>query len=489
MSTQTATVTSHGNGHAVKTDFKQQAKLAAANERLKQIFDTSTRRKDDGRRAMLPELIDPLAVRTLASQIKDHTLANLDHYLEQFIDKIRACGGQVHFAEHGAQACDIITKIAQSTDSKLIVKSKSMATEEIELNHALEAAKLEVVETDLGEYILQLDNDRPSHIVTPVAHKDRYDVAKLFHEKLGIEYTDDPPTLTRAARRVLREKFFSADMGIIGANFGVAETGSVCIVTNEGNGRFCSSRPRVLVGLMGIEKLIPRMTDLGVFIKLLAKSATGQRVTCYTNLVTGPKRPGDFDGPEEFHLVLMDNGRTRILGSDYRETLRCIRCGACLNACPVYRKIGGHAYEATYPGPIGSLISPLMNSLETYEHLPQASSLCGACLEACPVRIDIPQMLIEMRHDLLKQGRAPFSFKMGFKFWRMAMHSHFLYSSGAKMGRWFMGIGSKNGWQSKLPFNGAAWTAHRDMPLPVAKPFHKRWAKLQQELRDEDGHA
>ncbi len=467
-------------------DFKRSAAAALADERIGIIFDRSTRLNDDARRAIMPELGDPLAIGELAARIKDHTLQNLDRYLAQLVDKVRSCGGHVHFAETGEDAREIITGIGRRAGANLVVKSKSMVSEEIELNRQLERAGLDVLETDLGEYILQLAGEKPSHIVTPVAHKSKEEVGELFVEKIGIEYTSDPPTLTKAARRVLRAKFKAADMGIIGANFAVAETGTICIVTNEGNGRFCSSRPRVLVCLMGIEKVIPQMKHLAVFLKLLGKSGTGQRITCYTNLITGPKREGDFDGPQEFHLVLMDRGRSGILASDYRQALRCIRCGACLNACPVYRKIGGHAYESTYPGPIGSVITPLLESLETYECLPAASSLCHACLEACPVRIDIPTMLIHLRYDLLKCGRAPLMWRIGFKFWRMGMHSKFLYSWGARMARWYLALKARNGWIRKLPLDGKAWTNERDFPILAKTPFHRRWPRLKSQIDAEE---
>jgi L-lactate dehydrogenase complex protein LldF len=473
--------------HSAKPNFKRACAAALADERIGLVFDRAVRLNYDKRRAIMPELGDQLAIRNLAARIKDHTLQNLDRYLGQLVENIRKHGGQVHFAETGEQASDIITGIARDVGARGIVKSKSMVSEEIELNHELEKAGVEVVETDLGEYIIQLAGEKPSHIVTPVIHKTKEDVAALFRDKLGIEYTDDPVALTAVARKILRAKFKAADMGIIGANFAVAETGTICIVTNEGNGRFCSSRPRVVVCLMGIEKVIPRLKDLGVFLKLLGKSATGQRLTCYTSLITGPKRPGDFDGPEEFHLVLMDRGRSRILGGPYREVLRCIRCGACLNACPVYRRIGGHTYESVYPGPIGKLVAPLLASLDEYPDLASASSLCGACLEVCPVRIDIPTFLLRMRNDLLKMGRMPFMWRIGFKFWRMGMSSKFLYHWGAKFARWFMAIGSHDGWQSKLPADGAGWTDHRDFPLPAKRPFHARWAELQKQLDAEEG--
>ncbi len=469
-----------------QTDFKKRAALALANERLGVIMERGTRRQDSGRRAILSELPDPLAARELAARVKDHTLAHLDHYLAQLADNIRKLGGHVHFARTGEQARELIARIARDANVRTIIKSKSMVSEEIELNHDLEARGFEVVETDLGEYIVQLDHDKPSHIVTPVIHKNRQDVARLFHEKLGIPYTEDPEVLTAAARKVLREKFKAADMGITGVNFAVAETGTVVLVTNEGNGRFCSSRPRVVVSLMGMEKVIPRMKDLALFLKLLARSATGQRITCYTSLITGPKRPGDADGPAEFHLVIMDRGRSEILAGEYRATLRCIRCGACLNACPVYRKIGGHAYDSVYPGPIGKLITPLLNSLEQYENLPQASSLCGACLEACPVRIDIPTMLIHMRNDLFKRGRLAKSFGIGFRLWRIGMCSPLLYRIGAKMNRWFMRLVGRSGWIGRLPGPLAAWTDHRDFPAPARRSFREQWGELQDELRRHD---
>lgn len=465
--------------------FKKVAAQAAQSDRIAAIFDKSARGKDDLRRAIMPELPQSLDTRELAARIKDHTLQNLDKYLAQFVDQVRGHGGQVHFAADGEQACQIIREIAQAASAKLIVKGKSMASEEIELNSALEAAGLDVLETDLGEYILQLANERPSHIVTPMAHKPKEEVGELFQKKLGIPYSNDPATLTKAAREVLREKFRIADMGIIGANFAVAETGSVAIVTNEGNGRFCSSRPRVVVCLMGIEKMVPTMRHLPVFIKLLAKSATGQRVTCYTSLITGPRRPGDADGPEEYHVVILDNGRSKILGSDeYRDSLRCIRCGACLNACPIYRKIGGHAYETTYPGPIGSVITPLLKNLGDYANLPAASSLCGACLDACPVRIDLPTMLIHLRNDAIKEGHAPWSWRLGFIGWKIGMGSTWMYRAGAWFGRLFMKLGARKGWKRKLPATGGIWTQYRDIPS-MPKPFHKRWDDLRKELEQD----
>ncbi len=441
----------------------------------------ATTRQDTARKTALGQLDDALAMRELAARIKDHTLQNLDRYLKELATNLRAAGGQVHWATTPDQARDIVRQIAAANEARLIVKTKSMTTEEIELGQYLEGQGYEVVETDLGEYIVQLSEERPSHIVAPIIHKSKQDVARLFADKLGIEYTEDPRELTMAARRVLREKFRAADMGICGVNFAIAETGSLVLATNEGNGRLTTSRPRVVVALMGIEKVIPSMNDLAVFLKLLARSATGQLLTVYTSLNTGPRREGDADGPEELHLVVLDGNRSRILGSRYRETLRCIRCGACLNTCPVYRNVGGHAYQSVYPGPIGKLISPLLNSYEQYQELPQSSSLCEACFDACPVRIDIPHMLIEMRNDLRRSGFIPWSQRLAFKAWSIGMRCKWLYRMGAKFYRVFVDFRARDGWNSKLPKPFHGWTDHRDIPAMPTRSFHQRWDELQDE--------
>ncbi|UCD27535.1 MAG: iron-sulfur cluster-binding protein [Planctomycetota bacterium] len=475
--------------HDAKPNFKQSVARVLADPSVSEIFTRATDRKDTARLAALADLDDPLGVRNLAAQIKNHTLQNLDRYLKQLVDKVRKLGGHVHFARTGEQAKEIMVGIAREAGVKNIVKAKSMVSEEIELNDELIGAGFDVVETDLGEFILQLANEKPSHIVTPVAHKLKEDIAELFKEKLGIEYTTDPPTLTAAARKYLRAKFKAADMGITGVNFAVAETGTICIVTNEGNGRMCTSRPKVLVSLMGIEKVVPRMKDLAVLLKLLGKSATGQRMTCYTSLFNGPKQADDLDGPEEFHLVIMDRGRTDILSKlEYRYILRCIRCGACLNTCPVYKIIGGHAYQSVYPGPIGTMLTPLFNSFEEYQDLPLACSLCGACYDACPVRMDIPTTLIQMRNELLKQGYVPFLYRMGFKGWRIGMLSKFLYRWGSRMARIFMKPITRKGWIRWLPSMASGWTDHRDLPAMARKPFHRQWKKLLKEIETEEQH-
>jgi L-lactate dehydrogenase complex protein LldF len=351
-----------------------------------------------------------------------------------------------------------------------------MVSEEIALTPAMEKAGLDVVETDLGEFIVQISHDRPSHLVAPIIHRNRASIGKAISQFLGTPYTDDPPTLTQQARAYLRDKFRKSEMGMTGGNFLVAETGQVCVVENEGNARQSITTPRVLVALVGIEKLVPRPSDLAVMLKLLVRSSTGQLITCYTSMFGGPRKPGEKDGPEHFHLVLLDNGRTEVLASEeYRETLRCIRCGACLNACPIFRMIGGHAYNSVYPGPIGSLWSPLYFGLDKYKDLPQATSLCGACGEACPVKIDIPRHLISLRRDINQHKFNSRLERFIYHAWAWAMRSPFLYRLLGKLQGIDLRRRSENGWIKKLPRIASGWTQIRDLPAPAKKSFHQLW--------------
>jgi L-lactate dehydrogenase complex protein LldF len=350
-----------------------------------------------------------------------------------------------------------------------------MTTEEVHLNHALEMAGCHVAETDYGEFIIQITKERPSHIVAPAVHHTRESIAKVLSDYTKTELPPDPKTLALVGRRLLRDEFRHADMGISGANFAVAETGSICLVTNEGNGRLTTTCPRVHVALMGIEKVIPRLRDLPVFLKLLARAATGMPLSVYTNVITGPRRPGEIDGPEEFHLVLLDNGRSRLLGTPFRESLQCIRCGACLNACPVYRRIGGHAYGGVYSGPIGSILTPLYDSVPDNPHLPHASSLCGACLGACPIKIDIPKMLIGLRE--LQHHKKPSRLEgWAYGLAKLVLEHPWLYRTGLTMARFVMR--GKGGWLSKLPGAGGGWTKSRDFPAPAEKSFRERWKEM-----------
>jgi L-lactate dehydrogenase complex protein LldF len=465
--------------HAHETlqfDFHRASIDAAGNERLKRAIDNAVVRNDKGRQLKLLELPDSNAVRTLAGEIKQHTLDHLDYYIEQLAQNVERRGGHVHLASDGEHAKKIILDIVRKSSVNRIIKSKSMVSEEIELAHVMEAAGLDVVETDLGEFIVQIDHDKPSHIVTPIIHKDKASIAKLFSEYFGTPYNDDPEALTAQARHFLRDKFRRADLGMTGGNFLVAETGDVVTVENEGNARQSMTTPRVLISLVGIEKVIPRLTDLSVMLKLLARSATGQTMTIYSSVFSGTRAAGETDGPEEFHLVLMDNGRTSILQSEeYREMLRCIRCGACLNACPIYRKIGGHSYGSVYPGPIGALITPMMQGLEKNKDLPNASSLCGACYDACPVKINIPKHLINLRRDIVDRKISHPVERFIYRTYAWMMAAPWRYKLVAWGQKLTMRPRAKKGFVSKMPFPGNGWTQVRDIPAPAKKTFRQIW--------------
>jgi L-lactate dehydrogenase complex protein LldF len=459
-------------------DFHSVSVKAAGDEKLKRSINNAVLRQHVARQLRVLELPDSDKLRVLAGDIKQHALDNLDYYLEQLHANVEKNGGHVHYAAEAEDARRIILDIAKDHDAKRVIKSKSMVSEEINLAHIMEAAGLDVVETDLGEFIVQISKDKPSHLVAPIVHKDKESIAKLFSEYFKTPYNDDPNAMTMQAREFLRDKFRKSDLGLTGGNFLCAETGLVCSVENEGNQRQSVTTPRVLISLVGIEKIVPRMVDLAVMLKLLTRSATGAPITIYTNLYGGPRGFGEKDGPQEFHLVLVDNGRTEILGRAYRETLRCIRCGACLNACPIYRKIGGHAYGSVYPGPIGALITPLFQGLKEFKDLPQASSLCGACYEACPVKINIPKYLIQMRQDIVRthlNGRVE---RMVYRIWARLLHSPFLYAMIGLMQKWDLRRRAKGtGWVKKLPKIASGWTQIRDMPAPAKKTFHEMWKR------------
>jgi L-lactate dehydrogenase complex protein LldF len=431
------------------------------------------RRMRAGAAAELPEWE---ALRRLAAQIKDHTLAHLDRYLEQLDAAFRAAGGQVHWAADAAAARDVVVALARARGVRRAVKSKSMVTEEIGLNAALEAAGVHVVETDLGEYVLQLAGEAPSHLIAPMIHKPIEAVTELFAAKLGAPRYDRAEDLNRVARAALRREFLAADMGITGVNFAVAETGTLVLVENEGNARLVTTRPPVHVAVMGIEKLVPRLADLGVFLRLLARSATGQRASVYVSLLTGPRRPGEADGPDELHLVLVDNGRTRVLADpDLREALRCIRCGACLNVCPIFERAGGHAYGSVYAGPIGAVLTPALWGLEPAHELPFASTLCGACGEVCPVRIDLPRLLLELRARAVRAGFAGPTDRVFARLWRFAMGSPARLQLVGRVGRALQRLVVRGGRIDRLPGPLGGWTAYRTAPPLAAVPFRGRW--------------
>ncbi len=460
-------------------DFLDAARQALADPPLQAALVRLTSTLMAGNRRGYAALADIDALRTHAKRVKEHTLAHLDRYLEQLEASVRKRGGHVHWAASAEEARRIVLDIARQTNSRHIVKSKSMTTEEIHLNPALEAAGLEVTETDFGEFIIQLAGERPSHLVAPAVHHTRESIARILSQHSGETLSDEPAALAQAGRRLLRAKFARADMGISGANFAVAETGTIVLISNEGNARLTTTCPRIHVALMGIEKVLPRWIDLPVFLKLLARAATGQTLSVYTSIITGPRRPGEQDGPDEFHLVLLDNGRSRVLASPFRESLQCIRCGACLNACPVYRRIGGHAYGGVYSGPIGSILTPLYDSVADNPHLPHASSLCGACQAACPVKINIPHMLIGLRElQTHEKGKSRWE-RLAYRLSAAVLRRPWLYRLALRCARLVLRPWARDGWLSHMPGPGAAWTAARDFPAPASRSFRERWSQLQ----------
>ena len=414
-------------------------------------------------------------IRDRARAIRLHALSHLDRLLAHFTERVTELGGQVHFAADAAEANEIVAGILQRSDSRLVAKSKSMVSEELEMNHHLESQGIEVVETDLGEYIAQLAGDTPSHVIAPVLHMTRHDVGKLFADELGVDYTDDPIRLNMVARAELRRVFLEADAGISGVNMAVAESGSLVLVTNEGNGRLVTTAPRLHIALMGMERIVPRWEDAAVILEVLARSATGQRLSVYTNVITGPRRPDDPDGPEELHVVVIDNGRSKILGGPTAEILACIRCGACLNVCPVFRTVGGHAYGTVYSGPVGSIVTPGLHGMDPWWDLPYASTLCGACEEVCPVGIKIPSMLLNLREIAAAEDRLPGWLNRGMKAYTAAATDPGRW---ARLKRWARALTapfSVRGWIRRIPGPARGWTNHRDLPRPPKESFNDWW--------------
>ena len=447
--------------------FREVARAKLAEPRTLAALDAATGRFYEARTEGWGGLEDVEELRERAREIRTRTMDDLERHLADFTRAVEETGGHVHACRTGEEASATIADICRRAGAKLAVKSKSMASEEIGLNEALADAGVEPVETDLGEYIIQLAGEHPVHIIAPAIEKTGADVAELFSRVEGAAVSPELGELTRAARRQLREAFLSADVGITGANFGVAETGSICLVTNEGNGRLCSSLPRVHVALMGIERVVPTLADLAVLLQLLGRSGTGQKLTVYTTLLTGPRRSGETDGPEELQVVLLDNGRSRLLGTRYREMLNCIRCGACLNVCPVYRKAGGGAYGPVYSGPMGAVLVPLLVGLERAPALPHASSLCGACTAACPVKIPLHELLLELRRDLAEERIASRAERLGFALWSLAWSrpsTYRLSTALARLGRPLAGLAGP----------GRTWAAGRSLPRLARRRYRDR---------------
>jgi L-lactate dehydrogenase complex protein LldF len=516
--------------------FDQRVREALDNPTLGPSMAAATERFLGGRERTWQELGDPQAVRRTGRAARERALTHLDEMLDQLTTNIEAHGGHVHFAADARQAGQIVLNICQRAGATTIAKSKSMLSEEIGLNHVLEQAGLKVVETDLGEWIIQLAGETPSHLIAPAVHKTKAQVAELFSRAVGYPVPPDAPIpeLTALARRELRHAFFEAGVGISGVNFAIAETGTLSLVTNEGNGRYVTGMPPIHIAVMGVEKVIGTWEEWTTTLKLLTRSATGQRISSYVTMVTGPRRDEEADGPDELHLVIVDNGRSRLLGSTFRESLMCIRCGACLNACPVYREIGGHAYGGVYAGPIGAVQTPLLFGLDKFPELPHASSLCGACLDACPVMIDIPRMLLELRRmeaegveekwkaeagsrkqEVGSQGAEggrqkaeggtehathysdhalrptpyaprplrPWAERLIFRLYTLGAKSPWLYRLGAKA-RWVLKPFARGERIESTPVPVLKnWTKYRDFPLPAARPFHARWDDLEEEGR------
>ncbi len=416
---------------------------------------------------------DPNRLRTLAGEIKQHVVENLDTYLPAVEARLVANGAKVHWAATAEAACEAVYSILKARGAKKLVKAKTMVSEEIELADYLEKRGIEALETDLGEFIVQLDHDHPSHIIKPIIHKNRRQIAELF-EKSGLgAYDDEPGMITQRARQFLRHKYLEADAGLTGANFVVAESGRLVIVTNEGNSRFCLAATRCHIALVGIEKILPRDRDLALFLNLLARSGTAQQLTVYNEFILGPRAAGQPDGPDEMHVIFVDNGRTDVLASDCREILRCIRCGACLNTCPVYRKIGGHSFPWVYSGPIGAILTPQFMGVQHEPALPFASSLCGACGEVCPVKIDIPKILLELRSDVKKADAREHKNrleKLGFRAFAWMMTHPRIFEMAGRIGR-------SMGWPSGNKGPMGAWLSERDLPPLPAHSFRDLWRR------------
>jgi L-lactate dehydrogenase complex protein LldF len=437
--------------------FREIARGKLGDAHTQAALDSSTDRLRTHRVDGWAGLGDVEALREQAHRIRMDVIDDLDGHVARFTAALESRGGHVYFAKTAEDASAYVAEVCQRRGATIAAKSKSMATEEIELNAALEAVGVRPVETDLGEYILQLAGEHPVHIIAPAIEKTAEQAAELLSRAGGEDVPAELEALTAAARKQLREVFLQADVGVTGANFGISSTGSICLVTNEGNGRLVSSIPKTHMAIMGMERLVPTTADLAVLLKLLARSGTGQKLTVYTTLLTGPRRDGEEDGPEEMHVVILDNGRSNLLRGRYREMLACIRCGACLNVCPVYRKTGGAAYGPVYSGPMGAVLVPLLVGLEHAPSLPHASSLCGACTEACPVKIPLHELLLDLRRDLVEEGVASRFERLAFTLWSYTWSSTWGYRVSTRLARWGQPLAGLAG-------PGRAWASGRTLP-------------------------
>lgn len=463
--------------------FNERVGAALKDENLKQALSKLNHGWVEKRRNTVAQLPEFEQMREKAAVLKDHILDHLDGYLLQYESRVIALGGQVHWARDAEEAREIILNICKRVGAKTVTRGKSMVGEEIELTGALEAAGIRNVETDLGEYIVQLAKEPPSHIVFPTLHKTQAQITELFakhHQKLGIEgRRESVADIVNEARQVLRQEFFRADVGITGANYLVAESGSNIICTNEGNGDLTASVPRVHIVTSGIERVVPTLEDATLFLRLLARSATGQEITAYTTLFSGPRRPDDRDGPDEYHVVLVDNGRSRMLGSEFQSMLRCIRCGACMNHCPTYHAVGGHSYGWVYPGPMGAVLTPLIQGLEGSYDLPNACTLNGRCREVCPVKIPLNDLLWKLRRKQYEKGLTPPRMWLWLKLWGWMARHPLIYHKFEILGARLLNLwAGKRGSIRRLPL-ADGWTSVRDFPAPQGDTFLNAWQKQQ----------
>jgi L-lactate dehydrogenase complex protein LldF len=467
--------------HTTSPQFKQNATRALHDTQLQKALNNVKQGFIDKRQAAADKLPEFEALRDSARDIKNHTLEHLDLYLEAYEQKVRASGGHVHFARNADEAREIILTICRDAGAKTVTKGKSMISEEIGINHHLEANGIKPVETDLGEYIIQLRNEMPSHIIAPAVHLNATQVEQDFrrvHTHLDAKRDlSEPVQLLTEARAVLRERFLAADVGITGANFLVAETGTSIIVTNEGNGDLTQILPKTHIVLASIEKLVPTLEDVSQLLRVLARSATGQEMSVYTTFSTGPRRSGDADGPENYHVVLIDNGRSSMLGTSFEEMLRCIRCGACMNHCPVYHAVGGHAYGWVYPGPMGAVLTPSLIGVDKAGHLPNASTFCGRCESVCPVRIPLPKLMRHWREREFERHLTSATVRTGLRLWGFFAKRPALYRFATRAAMATLGLaGRQRGRFSWLPL-AKGWTKHRDFPAPQGETFQARWKR------------
>ena len=466
---------------ATSPQFKENAHAALADVELQRSLEVLETNFIGRRKQVADKLPEFDALRDAARDIKNHTLGYLDLYLEEYERRVVAQGGHVHYAVTAADARSIILDICRAADAKLVTKGKSMIAEEVGLDDFLAEHSITPVETDLGEYIIQIRHEMPSHIIAPALHLSKAQVEADFrrvHTNLPVDRNlDEPEALLAEARAVLREKFLAADVGITGANFLVAETGTSIIVTNEGNGDLTQTLPKVHIVLTSIEKLVPTLEDVAEFLRVLARSATGQEMSVYTTLSTGPRRPGDPDGPREYHVVLLDNGRSAMLGGQFRDMLRCIRCGACMNHCPVYQAVGGHAYGWVYPGPMGAVLTPSLIGIDKAGHLPNASTFCGRCEEVCPVRIPLPKLMRFWREREFERQLSPATVRTGLALWAFFARRPWLYGIATDLAaRALALVGRAHGRFRWLPF-ARGWTDQRDFPAPQGATFQSQWRR------------